>query len=311
MKKTLSLILAALMTVSMAAAVSAHEEVTTAVFGTPEAIDGIKDAAWDGAQFIEPNDLAENSTDLGEEASTTKVWSMWDGEFLYFYAEVMDITPDAEVKPDAHWDQDALGFMINYDYSTVNTGDTESHYHYLGDASYAGFVNVAPTFDDPEYNAPQESAIFGLQKYKDQTKSYVRQIDGGWAVEIKLSLSLYKEFVEGDKIGYEICVNEGIGLGTRSGQRNWKNADGANGVDSYLRPNNFGTLILGAAAPKADAPADVEEPAEVVDTPAVEPAETVDTPAAPVVAPQTFDLGVIAAVASVISLAGFAVSKKH
>ena len=108
MKKTLSLILAALMTVSMAAAVSAHEEVTTAVFGTPEAIDGIKDAAWDGAQFIEPNDLAENSTDLGEEASTTKVWSMWDGEFLYFYAEVMDITPDAEVKPDAHWDQDAL-----------------------------------------------------------------------------------------------------------------------------------------------------------------------------------------------------------
>lgn len=309
------------MTLAAVVTVSAHDEVTTAVFGTPGAIDGVKDAAWNGAISIECNDLAESSIDLGEEASSTTVWSMWDGTYLYFYAEVMDSTPDGEIK-DGLWDQDALGFMINYDYSTVNTGDLEAHYHNLGEDGYAGFVNVAPTFDTPEHNEPQSSAIFGVARYYDQVKSYVVAIDGGWAVEIRLPLSEYKEFAEGDKIGYEICVNESIGLGTRSGQRNWKNSDGADGVDSYMRPNNFGTLILGAAAaveapaeteaPGAEAEAQAEVPAEdEAEAPAETPetTETVETPVE--TAPQTFDAAVIAALASVLSLAGFVVSRKH
>ena len=291
MKKTLSLVLAAVMMLAMVVTASAHDGVTTAVKGAPEAIDGIKDAGWDGAESILCIDVS--TTDLGEENSYTEVWSMWDGDYLYFFASVKDITPDGEVK-DSLWDQDAIGFMVNYDYSTVNTGDTETSYRDLGEDSYAGYTNVAPTFDDPTHHSREASTIMDLDRYYDQIKSYVVQT-----------------FVEGDKIGYEICVNMGIGLGTRSGQMCWKFADGANGANSWTCPNDFGTLILGAA-PAVEAPA--ETPAEDV----VAPAEDVEAPAedvvvndAPVVAPQTFDVAVIAAVASVLSLAGFAISKKH
>ncbi len=313
MKKTLSLVLAAVMMLAMVVTTSAHDGVTTAVYGAPEAIDGIKDAGWDGAESILAIDVS--TTDLGEENSYTEVWSMWDGTYLYFFASVKDITPDGEVK-DSLWDQDAIGFMVNYDYSTVNTGDTETSYRELGEDSYAGYVNVAPTFDNPEYHSREANTIMDLDRYYDQVKSYVIQTEEGWDIEIRMPLSVYKEFVEGDKIGYEICVNMGIGLGTRSGQMCWMYADGAEGANSWTCPNNFGTLILGAAAAKADAPAeDVEAPAEDVEAPAEDveaPAEDVETPAAPVVtAPQTFDVAVIAAVASVLSLAGFAISKKH
>lgn len=309
MKKTLSLVLAAVMMLAMVVTVSAHDGVTTAVFGTPEAIDGVKDAAWDGAESIKAVDVS--TTDLGEENSDTTVWSMWDGEYLYFFAEVKDPTPDGEVK-DALWDQDAIGFMVNYDYSTVNTGDTETSYRELSEEeSYAGYVNVSPTFADPEHHSRENNTIMGFDKYYDQVKSYVVEIDGGYAVEIRMPLSLYKEFKEGDKIGYEICVNESIGLGTRSGQMCWKFADGAEGSNSWTCPNNFGTLILGAAAATAPAEEPAEEPAEAPAEEVEAPAEEVETVETPATAPQTFDVAVIAAVASVLSLAGFAISKKH
>ena len=75
-----------------------------------------------------------------------------------------------------------------------------------------------------------------------------------------------------------------------------------------------------AAAPVEEAPAETEAPVEEVpaetEAPAEVPAETeapaaetvVETPAA--TAPQTFDFGVIAAIVSVISLGGIAISKK-
>ena len=69
--------------------------------------------------------------------------------------------------------------------------------------------------------------------------------------------------------------------------------------------------------PETEAPAETE--AEVVETEAETEAEVVETEApeteAEVVeeadAPQTFDFGVVAAIAAVVSLAGYAVSKKH
>ena len=89
-----------------------------------------------------------------------------------------------------------------------------------------------------------------------------------------------------------------------------------------------GSGLDGAAAPVEEAPAEeaapveeapAEEAAPVEEAPAEEAApveETVEAPAeetveAPVVAPQTFDMGIIAAAAAVVSLAGYAVAKKH
>ena len=69
-------------------------------------------------------------------------------------------------------------------------------------------------------------------------------------------------------------------------------------------------------APVEEAPAETEAPVEEVAPVEEAPAETeapaeevVETPV--VTAPQTFDFGIIAAVAAVVSLAGYAVAKKH
>lgn len=99
--------------------------------------------------------------------------------------------------------------------------------------------------------------------------------------------------VAGTKIGLEFMYNEGDSANAFIEAYRW-NVDTANGDPApYENTSAFGTLILGAAPV-------VETEAEVVDV-------VVDVPAAP----QTFDAGVIAAVAAVVSAAGYAISKKR
>lgn len=292
MKKFLSIAMATALMLGMGISASAHDAVTTAVFGAPEYIDGEKDAGWDYAESIKVADYVDSDySDIGAEKSSAVVWSMWDGKNVYFFAEVTDPTPDGIVKDDL-WNQDALGFMLNYDHATV-TGEDGTSYRGLGEDGYAGYTNVAPTFDEPEAHSREADTIMDLDRYYNEIESYVVETDKGWNVEIKMPLSVYKDFKEGDKIGYEICLNMAEGGNTRTGQSVWKYANEARGQESWTDPYNFGTLILGAAPV-------VETEAEVVDT-------VVEAPAAP----QTFDAGVIAAVAAVVSLAGYAVSKKH
>ena len=77
-----------------------------------------------------------------------------------------------------------------------------------------------------------------------------------------------------------------------------------------------GTAGEAAAATTTETEAPVEETTapetEAAETTATE--ETVEAPAADAsaeTAPQTFDMGIIAAAAAVVSLAGYAVAKKH
>ncbi len=78
-------------------------------------------------------------------------------------------------------------------------------------------------------------------------------------------------------------------------------------------------LILTGTASTEAAPAETEAPAAETEAPAAEaettaeaPAEeTVETKAAETAAPQTFDAGIIAAAAAVVSAAGYAISKKR
>ena len=293
MKKFISVALAAAMMLGMGIAASAHDAVTTAVFGTPEFIDGEKDAGWDYAESIQVADFVESDySDIGSEKSSAVVWSMWDGTYVYFFAEVTDPNPNGTVKDDL-WNQDALGFMLNYNYATVQ-GEDGTSYRGLGADGYAGYTNIAPTFDEPETHSKEGDTVMELDGYYDVIESYVVETDKGWNVEVRMPLAAYKTFQEGDKIGYEICLNmAGADENTRIGQSVWKYANEARGQESWTDPYNFGTLILGAAPV-------IETEAEVV--------EVVEDAAA---APQTFDAGVIAAVAAVVSLAGYAVSKKR
>lgn len=291
MKKVISVIAFSVFLLAFALPIFAHDAVTYAEWGTPE-IDGVKEAVWDSAQKIDVAD--ESIEDVGDETATAEVWSLWDGDYVYFYAIVKDKTVDAEYKDDA-WNQDAVGFMIDYAYNR----EPEVNYRDLGDESYAGYVNVCAVEGTKNY--PESPTIFGEQAYIDGVKSYCKLTDTGYEIEIRLPL-LYKDYVAGDKLGYEICDNNSIGDGVRASQTVWAYADGAEGNESWRYTYNMGTLILNSKPVETEAVAETEEPAVEVT------ADTEET-----TAPQTSD--VISYAAAFIVLAGFvtvvAISKKN
>lgn len=306
MKRAFSIFLAMVLTImALTVTVSAHDGVTYAEWGTP-VVDGIREAVWDNAQYIDVAD--EAMMDVDDETATARVWSLWDGEYIYFFAEVSDITVDAELKENT-WDQDALGFMIDYAYNR----DEGVSYRDLGANSYAGYVNVAAV--EGTENTPEGPSIFGIQEYIDEIESCCKITSKGYDVEIRLPLSLYKSYAAGDKIGYEICVNNSIGMGQRTSQCVWKYQDGAEGNQSWQYTANMGTLILNAKPAAAEPAPAATEPAPAAAEPAAPEAPTpvvVTAPAAaPAAAPQTSDEAVIVIAAAVLCLGiVFAASKK-
>ncbi|MHB1152587.1 MAG: sugar-binding protein [Eubacteriales bacterium] len=291
MKKFVIPVILAMLMLLTALPLSAHDAVTYAEWGTP-VIDGTKEAVWDSAQQISVAEVSEG--DLGDETATAIVYSLWDGNFVYFYAVIADKTVDAQLKDDA-WNQDAMGFMLDFAYKR----EPEVSYRDLGDDAYAGYVNV-PAVEGTK-NYPESPTVFGIQKYIDGTKSYCKLTATGYEIEIQIPLA-YKTYNPGDKIGYEIFINNAVGEGTRAGVVNWKAGD-ANGVNSWQYANDMGTLIFNekpaeTAAPETDAPA-AEEAGE-------EAAAPVTT-----TAPQTADTAVVAAAAiAVICLGVITIVKK-
>lgn len=260
-KKVFILLLAALMVLGVSP-IYAHDKVTYAEWGTP-VVDGVKEDVWDAAQSIYVAD--EAIEDVGDETSTAYVYSLWDGDYIYFYAVITDPTVDAVLQDDA-WNQDAIGFMIDYSYNR----EFEVNYRDLGDASYAGYVNVPAVAGTANY--PESPTIFGIAKYADNVSSYCKITDTGWEVEIAIPLA-YKVYQPGDKIGYEICVNNSIGEGDRASQCVWDNDNGNGGTNAWQYTSAFGTLIFNekpaeeTAAPETEAPAAADT---AVETPAAQ-----------------------------------------
>jgi hypothetical protein len=304
MKRISAVLLAVCMISVMVCAVGAHDKVTYANWGTP-VIDGVMEDVWQNAEYIHVAD--ESITDADDETAVADVYSLWDGDYIYFYAVVTDPTVDAELK-DEVWNQDAIGFMIDYAYNRVEG----ENYRNLGDDSYAGYVNVPAV--EGEVNYPESPTIFGISEYADAVKSMCVITDTGYEVEIALPL-LYKDYQAGDKIGYEICVNNSIGAGTRYSQTVWSYANGDNGSDSWQYTYNMGTLIFNEKPAEPEVVETEAAETEITETETTE--ETVVTEAEPETvetvetAPQTFDASIIIAVGAAISAASaIAVSKK-
>ncbi len=301
MKKLVLFLIVAVLIV-MTLPVAAHDEVTYAEWGTPT-IDAVKEDVWNNAQSIVVADEANGDASTLGQQSTAVVYSLWDGEFIYFYAVVTDPTVDAVLRDDA-WNQDAVGFMVDFGY----VREPEVSFRDLGDDSYAGYVNVPAVNGDANY--PEQPTIFGVAGYSEKVTSQCRVTDTGYEIEIAIPL-LYKNYVPGDKIGYEIFLNNAIGEGDRYGFSVWNNQGDGAGGNSWQYSYNMGTLIFNPKLEPVveEAPAAVEEAAPVAEAaPAAAPAAV---PAAAAAAPQTSDFGIIAVVASLVSLAGYAVSKKR
>ena len=266
MKKLASLLLSALMIVSLAASASATFDRTyTAPQGTP-VVDGEADAIWENAEWTNVDKPFDGSTDTD---STLRIKLLWDAEKLYFLAEVYD--KDINVENDIveiYWD------LNNDKDTTYGEDDMQTRFK----------VATGEVVQDSGVNCQNDAECVSVSLGGDK---YLLEGALTWTQDVK----------EGQNIGLEFMYNEGDSTSDFTEAYRW-NVDTANGDGApFSDTSAFGTLTLGAA-PVVETEAPVVE--TVVETTATET----------VAAPKTFDAGIIAAVAAVVSGAGYMLSKK-
>ncbi len=334
MKKILTLSLAAAMLASMAVVANANpasDHSITAAYGTP-VIDGQMDEIWNTAE-MQVQDSFRSGTETDAKAEFRV---MYDDNYIY----VLEYVPDNTL-----WTSDLTLATYQYDttevcVSLINSANTSY------DETCEFWVGITP-YGVRNTESSKATALLGGgtdvndAEYLDVHTSLENDPENdtaeGYWVEWAFNAKAIKEDLvmdEGTTIGLEISVNDNAEYNNRTMCMGWADAtDGASG-----NPSVFGTVVFGPKAGAEEAPAEeapveeapveeapveeapveeapVEE-APVEEAPAEEeiveaPAEeTVEAPAE-VTAPQTFDMGVIAAVAALVSAAGYALTKKR
>ncbi len=205
--------------------------------------------------------------------STLQIKMLWDEYHLYFLAEVYDT--------DINVENDIVEVYID---------------ELMDRASSYGDDDSQTRFKVADGKLPDNAGT----NHQSDVECVVNALGGDKYLLEGCIMWMAAKPVEGLQIGLEFMYNEGNATSDFVEAYRW-NVDTANGdTPPYQSTECFGTLTLGAAP--------------VVETEAPETeAEVVDAAAAPAVAaaPQTFDAGVIAAVAAIVSAAGYAVSKKR
>ncbi len=292
MKKLFSLLLASLCVVSMAVAANAgatmDEKRNIPMAATAPTIDGvISGDEWDNALTLKLNkdtcDAVAGTLDTAPDA--TFYW-MWNYDGLYFFADVKDATAPATVhgpNVGSYNSGDGIQFCI-YPDVTMSGNATGDLYFWSLVVTNEGKAEIGEhfVFGTGSAGADVEDAVVACTQ---NGSSYT--IEAFMPCVCWESSNMPITVVEGTTFAMTNVVMEQDG-GTQSLiiDSSWFDGTTAN---KY-------TLTTDVAG-HVDAP---ETEAEVVDT-------VVDTPAAP----QTFDAGVIAAVAAIVSAAGYAISKKR
>ena len=292
MKKLFSLLLASLCVVSMAVAANAgatmDEKRNIPMAATAPTIDGvISGDEWDNALTLKLNkdtcDAVAGTLDTAPDA--TFYW-MWNYDGLYFFADVKDSTAPSTVHgPNAgsYNSGDGIQFCI-YPDVTMSGNATGDLYFWSLVVTNEGKAEIGEhfVFGTGSAGADVEDAVVACTK--DGTNYTIEAFMPCVCWE---SSNMPITVVEGTTFAMTNVVMEQDGdAQSLIIDSSWFDGTTAN---KY-------TLTTDVAG-HVDAP---ETEAEVVDT-------VVDAPAAP----QTFDAGVIAAVAAIVSAAGYAISKKR
>ncbi len=196
MKRTLAIILAAIMLLSLASVfVSAEGEVKTAkaAYGTPT-IDGKIDACWNNAEVNKFD--TDTKTDSKDVVGQFRV--MWDETYIYFLYEIKDSTmmDEATTRKDTNWyarDQVAIAINPTNDYTaTTGVGKTTNHFWY----TYRPY-GVVPNFcQAPAGTFLSELEGFDISKATDftlypmSTRMYAYDITSdGYVIEAKVNIT--------------------------------------------------------------------------------------------------------------------------
>ena len=283
------------------------------VYGTP-AIDGDIDAVWADV----PGYKAEYIFNDGEAKSVCEptMKFMWDENKFYALLEVKDEQLNAMTP--TLWANDNLQFFIDFGH-----GHDFAANEYNGDGTaigirycWLGGVVELPAGFTLELLGGGGSVGEGDARYDDIVKAQ-KTVDGGWVCEFAFDPTVFApdfKMEEGAVGGLDYVVDD-TNVGNDSGARDTLYVFSINSNTWGSSKNLIPFTFVKAAAEEAPVETAAPETEAPVETAAPETEAPVET-AAPVVeevvvAPQTFDFGVIAAVAAVVSLAGYAVSRKH
>ncbi|MBQ4576594.1 MAG: hypothetical protein IJB07_02575 [Firmicutes bacterium] len=295
MKKTLSLILAGLLTVAMGtAAFAGHvaEEdrgnIKFGVKGIAETVEWTADGEWTEGEYAEI-DVKKTwiSTSNGDDANVDVTKNLdftlgmsWDADYIYTYVEFVDADGHAnenDADPTLIWQTGAM--QINF--AEVDAAGDQRLEYGIGLSSATGnfLTNVWADSIGSGYAVPEDDFI-------------VIEDGDTMIYEFRTPVSAFSSVAA--KVGAQYGVCYVISWGnTYEDYRHTQLAAGCTG-DAGKAADLFAKITL--------------EEAIVVET-EPETVEVVEDAAA--AAPQTFDAGIVAAVAAIVSAAGYAISKKH
>lgn len=312
MKRFLSALLALTCVAAMAVSVSAVGETYTAQKGTP-VIDGTVDEVWANAEKVQLTHL--KAGDLkGEgvipEALSVYASMLWDESAFYFLFDIHDddFAFDSDV---GDWKNDSVYLYIDelsVGGGTWQEGQSQNAIIPAEDMTLIPRKGTGPSDYQVAWSFPEENHCILEFKY------------------VPTDLEP-EEIVEGFTFLADFQYNDADDYLTRPYCLGWSDEDdsASNNADVW------GVITLGGAGEtvaeteaetvaETEAETEVETEAETVaETETAAEAETAaETEAAPdaeetvteTTAPQTFDVTVIASAAAIVSLAGFAVTRK-
>ncbi len=211
------------------------------------------------------------------EAAVGNCYAAWDNDYLYLYLEVTDAVVEDAAAVTGIWSDDCAEFYINLSGTEGNITD----------------INAAQYTYGPSFPAFAGGGLHRDNNMADCLSAY-KYTDNGYNVEIAIAWGDEYAPAEGEAFPFVVGIND--------------EADGDPSTREYQ------TFTGGSAQVNAWQVADatwdsLKLSAEEYVEP--EPETTPEVIEEAVAAPQTFDVGVIAAVAAIVSAAGYAVTKKH
>ena len=317
MKKLFALIMTTLLVATMAVSAFASEAgackgIVPKVEAGSVVVDGVKDAAYENALCVDINQFLSGA-DLGTYGKAYMLWT--DGSY-YLFVEVFDedvATPSEAAHLNTPWTTDSVEMFFDFSNEAADLAEQYRidctgypSYYIQGGAYYAYGPEDAKEYFD-EYAASKTDVGYNVEM----------------RVNLKEALADY-EIKEGNSIGLQLQINDSVegGGDVQTGIYNMDSSLNAGSwdVDKYDYVTLGGYLENTAeteaeteaetTAPETEAETEAETTAPETEAETEAAEETVET-SAETTAPQTFDMGVIAAALAAVSAAGYAVSKKR
>ncbi len=306
MKKFLSALIALTCTATLALSVSAVGETYTAQKGTP-VIDGTVDDVWANAEKVQITHLKAGdlkSEGVIPEGLSVSASMLWDESAFYFLFDIHDddFAFDSEA---GDWKNDSVYLYIDElstGGGTWQEGQSQNAIIPAEDMTLVPRKGTAPSEYQVAWSFPEENHCIIEFKY------------------VPADLEP-EELVEGFTFLGDFQYNDADDFLTRTYCLGWSDEDDSASNNAGI----WGVITLAGSGETAETEAETEaaaetEPETTAETEAETEAETVAETAAETeaaeetvtetTAPQTFDVTVIASAAAIVSLAGFAVTRK-